>query len=72
MEAVMSGGSPLTGNNANELFRWQDQAVQAWLAAGGRGIVEGMTGTGKTHVAVKAIKQLLANGVRIPRQVHRV
>src|SRR5438093_5676546 len=56
------------GNQTDDsarLFQWQDKALDAWLNAGGRGIVEGMTGTGKTHIAFKAIKRLLDQGHRV-------
>lgn len=46
-------------------FAWQDQAVEAWLDASGQGIVVGMTGTGKTHVGLKAIQSLLDRDKRV-------
>jgi len=40
-----------------EPFPHQEEALQAWWAAGGRGVVVLPTGTGKTFVAVLAIAQ---------------
>ncbi len=37
---------------------WQNAALDAWERAGRRGIIEAVTGSGKTHVAYKAIKRL--------------
>ncbi|MBY6435716.1 DEAD/DEAH box helicase family protein [Rhodococcus kroppenstedtii] len=38
-----------------ELRAWQKEAFEAWRAAGSRGIVEAVTGTGKTRVGVAAM-----------------
>ncbi|MFC7959666.1 DEAD/DEAH box helicase [Rhodococcoides kroppenstedtii] len=38
-----------------ELRAWQKEAFEAWRAAGCRGIVEAVTGTGKTRVGVAAM-----------------
>jgi superfamily II DNA or RNA helicase len=43
---------------AFSLYRWQEQCIQAWLAGGGRGIVEVATGAGKTILALFAAKAL--------------
>lgn len=36
------------------LYAWQEEALQAWRGRGGRGVVEAVTGTGKTMVGVAA------------------
>src|SRR5690349_14375298 len=36
------------------LYAWQDEALRAWDAAGRRGIIQAVTGTGKTVVAIAA------------------
>ncbi|MGH9131508.1 MAG: DEAD/DEAH box helicase [Acidimicrobiales bacterium] len=36
------------------LRAWQEEALAAWSAAGGRGVVEAVTGTGKTRLGVAA------------------
>lgn len=41
------------------LYAWQAEALAAWRAAGRRGIVEAVTGTGKTRVGVAAIIEAL-------------
>lgn len=42
------------------LYDWQDEALVAWSQAGHRGIVEAVTGSGKTCVAMAALAQLYA------------
>lgn len=44
------------------LYDWQRQALDAWEAEGRRGIVEAVTGTGKTRVGMMAIREALATG----------
>jgi len=38
-----------------DLLRWQKEALSAWQAAGKKGIIEAVTGSGKTYVAMGAI-----------------
>lgn len=47
------------------LYGWQHDALAAWAACDRRGIVEAVTGTGKTVVGVVAIAQALAEGRRV-------
>lgn len=42
------------------LYRWQVEALDAWRQRGGRGVVEAVTGTGKTLVGVAAAGDELA------------
>ena len=42
-----------------ELYRWQKNALAAWLGHGSRGIVQAATGTGKTALALAAVDELL-------------
>ena len=44
------------------LYDWQRQALDAWEAEGRRGIVEAVTGTGKTRVGMMAIREALTAG----------
>ncbi len=44
------------------LYPWQGEALEAWRRHGGRGVVEAVTGTGKTMVGVAAIREELATG----------
>ena len=46
--APAPAGSPLP------LYAWQDEALQAWRAKGRRGVVEAVTGSGKTLVGIAA------------------
>ncbi len=41
---------------------WQQEALDAWLAAGRRGVVEAVTGTGKTALGVIAAADAVARG----------
>ncbi len=42
------------------LYQWQNDALNAWIKAGRRGIVEAVTGTGKTIVGIAAIAEASA------------
>ncbi len=53
-----SGGGP-------ELYGWQAEALGAWRARGGRGVVEAVTGTGKTMLGIAAAGEELARGGQV-------
>src|SRR5215204_1024712 len=42
-----------------ELYRWQFDALMSWLRCGRRGVIEAVTGSGKTDVAIAAIADAL-------------
>ena len=44
---------------------WQIDAFAAWAAAGTRGVVEAVTGTGKTRLALAATRAALSRGGRV-------
>ena len=44
------------------LYRWQREALEAWSANDRRGVVEAVTGAGKTRVGLHAIAAQLAAG----------
>jgi RNA polymerase primary sigma factor len=44
---------------------WQQEALDSWLDAGRRGVVEAVTGTGKTTVGVIAAADAVARGRRV-------
>jgi RNA polymerase primary sigma factor len=44
---------------------WQQEALDAWLEAGRRGVVEAVTGTGKTAVGILAAADAVARGRRV-------
>lgn len=46
------------------LYEWQKEALKAWQKKGWRGIVEAVTGTGKTMVGIEAIRQAVSLGGR--------
>lgn len=58
---------------AQELYRWQLDALTSWVRCGRRGIVEAVTGSGKTDVAIAAITDAFRRGrfvlVLVPSRV---
>ena len=52
----MTGGPPQEGAST-QLYAWQAEALQAWSDAGRTGIVEAVTGTGKTRVGQAATSE---------------
>ncbi len=47
------------------LYDWQVEALEAWRRRGGRGVVEAVTGTGKTMVGIAAAGEELARGGQV-------
>ena len=66
----MSAGVPSAGHH---LYRWQFDALVSWLRCGRRGVVEAVTGSGKTDVALAAAADALRRGrfvlVLVPSRV---
>ncbi|MGI9015759.1 MAG: DEAD/DEAH box helicase [Euzebya sp.] len=54
--------SPLDGLDLRD---WQIDAFAKWAAAGCHGVVEAVTGTGKTRLALAAVRACLARGGRV-------
>jgi superfamily II DNA or RNA helicase len=56
-----------------ELYRWQLDALVAWVRCGRRGVIEAVTGSGKTDVAIAAITDARRRGrfvlVLVPSRV---
>ncbi len=50
--------------DAMELRAWQAEALAAWSGTG-RGVVEAVTGTGKTRLAMAAIRAVVDRGARV-------
>src|SRR5690349_9720111 len=46
----------------HELYRWQLDALVDWLRCGRRGVIEAVTGSGKTDVAIAAIADARRRG----------
>ncbi|MDY7104018.1 MAG: DEAD/DEAH box helicase [Actinomycetota bacterium] len=46
---------PTGGPTGPELYRWQLDALTSWVRCGRRGVIEAVTGSGKTDVALAAI-----------------
>src|SRR3954468_15373671 len=54
--------SPGTPSVHRELYRWQLDALVSWLRCGRRGVIEAVTGSGKTDVAIAAAADALRRG----------
>lgn len=53
------------GELRKSLYAWQRRALDDWASAGHQGVVEAVTGAGKTRVGLTAIGDGLANGFRV-------
>src|ERR1700704_5156554 len=60
MSALRRPTSP--GAAQHELYRWQLDALISWLRWGRRGVIEAVTGSGKTDVAIAAASDALRRG----------
>lgn len=47
------------------LYSWQREALDAWRGRGGRGVIEAVTGTGKTMVGIAAASEGIAAGGQV-------
>lgn len=58
---------------SKELYSWQEKAIASWGKSGCRGVVEAVTGTGKTFVAISLINQYIQDRKRclvvVPSQI---
>ncbi len=61
---TVPGAVPAVGR-VPELYRWQAEALDAWRGRGGRGVVEAVTGTGKTMIGIAAAAEELARGGQV-------
>ena len=50
------------GSEQHTLYRWQLDALASWLRCGRRGVIEAVTGSGKTDVAIAAAGDALRRG----------
>ena len=48
-----------------ELYDWQQQALRSWKAHNFQGVIEAVTGAGKTRVGIAAIAQALRFGMKV-------
>ena len=66
-------GLSTTASVRPDLYRWQLDALISWLACGRRGVIEAVTGSGKTDVAIAAASDALRRGcfvlVLVPSRV---
>ncbi len=60
---VVQARKAATGTKpSNEMYPWQSAAIRAWEKAGHRGVVQAITGSGKTRVGLEAAEAAIANG----------
>ena len=52
-------------SNGISLYPWQEKALKAWEECGHVGVVEAVTGAGKTHVALSAMLDHLENDWKV-------
>ncbi len=55
---------PLTAQTSVSLYPWQREALEWWRRCGYEGVVEAVTGAGKTRLAIAAIEEQLRRGKR--------
>jgi superfamily II DNA or RNA helicase len=48
-----------------DLYTWQKEALQSWHASNKRGIVEAVTGAGKTRIGIAAAREELSTGGKV-------
>ncbi|HEX5586502.1 MAG TPA: DEAD/DEAH box helicase, partial [Acidimicrobiia bacterium] len=53
---------PTSIGSSRTLYRWQHDALVSWLRCGRRGVIEAVTGSGKTDVAIAAAADALRRG----------
>ena len=41
-----------------KLYQWQEECLERWLSNKGRGMVQAVTGSGKTLLALEAARRL--------------
>lgn len=63
-ETVTARAVPAAGEVIG-LYKWQAEALAAWRSKGGRGVIEAVTGTGKTMVGIAAAGEELARGGQV-------
>ncbi|WP_051224468.1 sigma-70 family RNA polymerase sigma factor [Pseudoclavibacter soli] len=51
--------------SSRKLYRWQREAFDAWVTQWHRGVVEAITGSGKTHLGVLAVRHALSAGYNV-------
>ena len=57
-----ASGARLMPPHILDLMEWQREAIAAWYANSCHGIVEAVTGTGKTHLGLEAVAQAHRDG----------
>ena len=54
-----------TFSSPGTLYAWQDEALVAWASHGRCGVVEAVTGTGKTRVGIEAAAEAIDDGLKV-------
>ena len=61
----VSGHSPSAAEDYPGMYPWQQEAVQAWRDNGRRGVVQAVTGGGKTRIGIGAAFEALRQGLKV-------
>jgi superfamily II DNA or RNA helicase len=51
--------------HGNRMYAWQSEALDAWARHGRFGVIEAVTGTGKTRVGVEAAVEAIRDGLKV-------
>ena len=65
-------GDAVASDQGPVLFEWQERALAEWRANDFRGVVEAVTGAGKTHVGLAAAREHLEKGWKVAVLVPRI
>lgn len=57
--------APTAAEDYPGMYLWQQEAVQAWRDAGRRGVVQAVTGAGKTRIGIGAAFEALRQGLKV-------
>jgi RNA polymerase primary sigma factor len=61
--SVAVSTSPPEKSEGPFLYRWQVDALSSWLRCGRQGVIEAVTGSGKTNVAIAAAEDAIRRGL---------
>ncbi len=63
VSSVADSASPTEKSEGPFLYRWQVDALSSWLRCGRQGVIEAVTGSGKTNVAIAAAEDAIRRGL---------
>ena len=60
-----NSSEPTAAEDYPGMYPWQQEAVQAWRENGRRGVVQAVTGAGKTRIGIGAAYEALRRGLKV-------